>query len=415
MSGHRGGVQSILKETFPKAVYVHCNSQRLNLVLCAAAESSGHVSTFFTVINQIHNFFTGAQRHARFVELQKEMHPERPCKELERSCDTRWSSKSGSVHKALEMLDVLLETLAEYSETSGQTKLDADNLLQQMQTKKFIFMLVVFCKLFQCSDFATKGLQSPAICVTDCISLIETLKATLATFRDDSDGDFDKVLRLTEELIVKYEIACWDLIMSRERKLPAKFSQSIVITTLGKTSAIKNNGDLRALWNCILDNEMAELNSRFKDDTYGIMRASATLIPGSTTFGTQELIKSPCSLYGITVCDAEFAFFTQFIKGKADKDKMPSLIELLDACAADIFPGMNRLLRAIITLPMTSCSVERLFSATHRINTRLRASMVTERLNNLTLLSFERELTETLDYDEIISIFNSKPRRLHLV
>lgn len=80
---------------------------------------------------------------------------------------------------------------------------------------------------------------------------------------------------------------------------------------------------------------------------------------------------------------------------------MPSLIELLDACAADIFPGMNFLLRALITLPMMSCSV---FSA-----------MVTERLNNLTLLSFERELTETLDYDEIISIFNSKARRLRLV
>ena len=46
-------------------------------------------------------------------------------------------------------------------------------------------------------------------------------------------------------------------------------------------------------------------------------------------FGTQELLKSPCSLYGITVSDAEFAFFTQFIKGKADKDKMPSLIEIV--------------------------------------------------------------------------------------
>lgn len=52
MSGHRGGVQAILKETFPQAVYVHCNSNiLLNLVFCAAAESSGHVSTFFTVIN----------------------------------------------------------------------------------------------------------------------------------------------------------------------------------------------------------------------------------------------------------------------------------------------------------------------------------------------------------------------------
>ncbi len=111
--------------------------------------------------------------------------------------------------------------------------------------------------------------------------------------------------------------------LSRERKLPAKFSQSIVTTTLGKTSAIKNNGDLRARWNCILDNEMAELNRRFKEDTYGIMRASAALIPGSTTFGTQELIKSPCSLYGITACDAEFAFFTNSSRAKLKKTKCP--------------------------------------------------------------------------------------------
>ena len=43
------------------------------------------------------------------------------------------------------------------------------------------------------------------------------------------------------------------------------------------------------------------------------------------------------------------SFFTQFIKGKADEDKVPSLMELLDAYAADIFPGMECLFRAIIT------------------------------------------------------------------
>lgn len=109
MSGHRGGVQVLLKETFSKAVYVHCNSHRLNLVLCTAAKVSGHVATFFDIVNNVHNFFTGAQRHARFIALQKETHPNRQCIELERSCDTRWSSKSGSVHKILHLLDVILE------------------------------------------------------------------------------------------------------------------------------------------------------------------------------------------------------------------------------------------------------------------------------------------------------------------
>lgn len=83
--------------------------------------------------------------------------------ELERSCQTRWSSKSGLVHKILELLDALKETLAEYAESSGQTKIDTEQLLQQIQTKKFLFMLVTFCKLFENSDFATQGLQSSTL------------------------------------------------------------------------------------------------------------------------------------------------------------------------------------------------------------------------------------------------------------
>lgn len=215
MSGHKGGVQFILKGTFPKAIYVHCNSHRLNLVLCTAAKASGHVSTFFDTVNQIHSFFTRAHRHSCLMEVQKEMHPNRQVMELERSCDTRWSSKSGSVYKILQLLDVLLEALAGFSETSGQSKIEADQLLQQVQTKKFVFMLLTFCKLFENSDFATKGLQSSTLCVTDCISLIETLKATYATFREDSKGGFVEVLRLTEELMEKHEITgTWLLLVN---------------------------------------------------------------------------------------------------------------------------------------------------------------------------------------------------------
>ncbi len=147
------------------------------------------------------------------------------------------------------------------------------------------------------------------------------------------------------------------------------------------------------------------------------MRASASLLPGSSTFGLKELLKAPCSWYGIVVCDAEYTVFTQHIRRRADteNEQFPSLIEVLDSCPGDIFPNIKSLLMAIITLPMTSCSVERLFSVTNRIKTCLRSSMLTGRLNNLPLLSFERELTDKLDYDEIINIFNSKPRRLRLV
>ena len=122
------------------------------------------------------------------------------------------------------------------------------------------------------------------------------------------------------------------------------------------------------------------------------------------------------NLFGISMRELEHSFFMEKMEREINSGKeFPSLMQVLDICPKGTYPSMHALLTAIITLPMTSCTVERLFSATNRIKTRLRSSMTTPRLNNCTLLSFERELSDELDFDEIISIFNSKPRRLRLV
>ncbi len=57
-NGHRGRVQALQKETFSKAVYVHCNE------LCTAAKVSGYVTTFFDILNNPHKFFHwGSKAH----------------------------------------------------------------------------------------------------------------------------------------------------------------------------------------------------------------------------------------------------------------------------------------------------------------------------------------------------------------
>lgn len=319
--------------------------------------------------------------------------------------------------KILTLLDVILEVLAEYSESSGQTQAEAQSLLLQIQTKKFVFLLVTFGKLFQTSDFATRGLQSPTLCVTECIDLIEGLKENFAQFRHDSKCGYEAVMKLTGELMSKYDIMSWDITSgNRKRRLPARLTESVVTTSLGKATSVKNDDDLRHLWNDILDRELTELNTRFQEDQYGIMRTAATFLPHSKTFAQTESMRTTCDHYHISVEDAELTVFIEQLRRKvANGLEFPSLMEVLDICAPDIFPNLSKLLRAIITLPMTSCSVERLFSTAGRIKTHLRASMSTTRLNNLSILSFEKELCDTLDYDEIISIFNARPRRLRLV
>ncbi len=111
-----------------------------------------------------------------------------------------------------------------------------------------LFSRIVFCSyvlaaIFETTEFATRGLQSFTLSITDTICLIENPKLNLVKFRDNSEGDLKKFMKLSEEPITKHDISEWDVLSSHKRKLPSKFSDS-VITTL----RVKNDMDLRQIW-----------------------------------------------------------------------------------------------------------------------------------------------------------------------
>ena len=81
---------------------------------------------------------------------------------------------------------------------------------------------------------------------------------------------------------------------------------------------------------------------------------------------------------------------------KTRESQLNTLIDLLDVIDKDIFPDVYNLYQILVAIPQTSCKVERMFSSVKRIKTRLRSQMTTVRLNNLTLLSIEKDITDTL-------------------
>ncbi len=134
--------------------------------------------------------------------------------------------------------------------------------------QKSLFLLITFNQLFKVSDFATKGLQSSTLSVTDSIDLIEGLKDNYTKFRNKNDA-FDKVMALTDELMNKHEIVRWDTSGPQKRRLLARLESTYVDFTVGKSSPVQQNSDLQNIWNDILDKQLIELNSRFKPDSYG--------------------------------------------------------------------------------------------------------------------------------------------------
>lgn len=79
--------------------------------------------------------------------------------------------------------------------------------------------------------------------------------------------------------------------------------------------------------------------------------------------------------------------------------KLPHVCDALknNAMYRELLPSVHNLLRFFLTVPVTSSTSERSFSALKRLFTYLRSSMTEIRLNNCLLLHIHRDITDSLD------------------
>lgn len=79
MRGATKGVQSRIKEINPNALYTHCFSHNLNLVLVNSLSGTRLITAknFFGTVELIYSFIEGSPvRHSYFISKQKEYAPE---------------------------------------------------------------------------------------------------------------------------------------------------------------------------------------------------------------------------------------------------------------------------------------------------------------------------------------------------
>ncbi|GJZ76863.1 zinc finger MYM-type protein 1-like protein, partial [Tanacetum coccineum] len=72
------------------------------------------------------------------------------------------------------------------------------------------------------------------------------------------------------------------------------------------------------------------------------------------------------------------------------------------------FPLIDRLIRLILTLPVSTATSERAFSKMKIVKTRLRSTMSDNFLKSSLILSVEREIVRTLCTNTVIEDFYSK-------
>ena len=70
-----------------------------------------------------------------------------------------------------------------------------------------------------------------------------------------------------------------------------------------------------------------------------------------------------------------------------------------------MLPEVHKLLRLYLTIPITTATSERTFSAVRHVLTYKRATMTQKRLNNCLLTYVHKDLTDRLDMTEIAKEF----------
>ena len=104
------------------------------------------------------------------------------------------------VEQFLRRFDCILDTLSVLEDAQdAETSLAAKSLLGVLHKQKTVILLVFFTRLYDYSDFCTKGFQKTTTTVSSLQILLSDLKETLMNF------DFESVVEYANGLCRKYD------------------------------------------------------------------------------------------------------------------------------------------------------------------------------------------------------------------
>lgn len=130
----------------------------------------------------------------------------------------------------------------------------------------------------------------------------------------------------------------------------------------------------------------------------------------------KHIVSSVKEMYGIDNLVEEALTWYDVQKHKPVDGNSLSMIELVKKTT--LLPAVRKAILIALTLPATSCTVERSFSTLRRVKTWLRSTMSAQRLSGLCMLSVHRDKVnsqKTELMNRVIDKFGRDPRRLQFL
>ena len=391
MASELNGVQAKIKEKVPEAMFTHCYAHKLNLVLLHSAKCMPECRIFFKTAEGLASFFSKSTKRTHLLDDVVK-------RRLPRAAPTRWSSNSRllqtiSMHQSdlRALFQIIIENPDSWDNDTQMMAAGYDRWLSKAST---CFLLMAYEDIFNETNALFRVLQNKVMDIEYCLACIRDTVAALERMRLEVDSFYDR-----------FEKKC---------------------SALGLTDGGARD-ERKRLFSNILENTSHQMKARF--DHFGEL-AFLGLVD-CAKFSEMSQHFDDTKLQSLS----KYAKFFDFVRLKADlvglyssqtvRDECKSPGQLLSFLAQkdliQTVPEATKLLQLVLTVPATTASVERSFSALKRLKTYSRNRTDQGRLSSLAVISIETErllkLKEDKEnfYKQVIDAFVQKERRMDFI
>lgn len=291
---------------------------------------------------------------------------------------------------------------------------DWSALLLAITNSEFVSALVVVSNSLSYLLPLTKSLQSESKDIVQAVQEISHLEGALKDLRTNIDRTHTEWFMEIEEMCQSSEVAINLPRLCGRQQNRANVPAQTPTDCYWRTITIP-----------VLDHLISHIQSRFSEHQKTAL-LGLHLIPSIIV--TKSLAEIWDTLQPLQVLyahdlDDNFASFrpelhSWYLKWKEEenhhgRESLPTTLAFTFPQSSPYYANIDILLRILCTLPVTSCSAERSFSALKRTKTSLRSTMTNSRLTTLTLLHIHQNIS--VDITQAIDEFaRANPRRMKL-
>ena len=282
-------------------------------------------------------------------------------------------------------------------------------LLSKLSKRTTVYLLVVFQRLLCITEGFHRFLQGTSIDLARAVQFKSAIHDTLVNQRTE---------QVAEELYEVTKQLCSDHNLPEPSPAPRRkqrrMDDFVVEASTGSGSDLLNDSEClkQGLFFPCIDRMINELGHRFSTVAGELMDGIQACHPASKSFIGLHSLEKLATHYHIQLVPEEVLVAKSFLS-REDQDSIPDILSVFKLLDSMMFPSLRAILQVALTIPVSSCSCERSFSALRRLHTWLRSTMGQERLNELAVLSIERELVGDITEDEVIDEFARLKSRRH--